>query len=115
MGFARGPARTASPSTSLCTRTRGQPALRRDLREQAAGRPGPAARRGTARAWPYRRPSRCRCDYCRGAYATYRARRRAEDNPTHPRSLDTDGHLPGHYPGTGSATASGGQRLPRPT
>ena len=38
---------------------------------------------------------RCRCDYCRGAYASYRAMRRAQgkDNPGRPRSLDTDGHI----------------------
>ncbi len=38
----------------------------------------------------------CRCDRCRGAYATYRAQRRAagKDNPRNPRSVDTDGHLP---------------------
>jgi hypothetical protein len=42
---------------------------------------------------------RCRCDYCRGAYASYRAVRRAQgkDGPGRPRSLDTDGHLPGHW------------------
>lgn len=39
----------------------------------------------------------CRCDECRGAYATYRAERRAvgKDNPRKPRrGVDTDGHLP---------------------
>jgi integrase len=42
---------------------------------------------------------RCRCDYCRGAYATYRAHRRADgkDNPTRPRPLDTDGHIPNDW------------------
>lgn len=41
--------------------------------------------------------SGCRCDRCQGAYATYRAQRRAagKDNPRNPgRSVDTDGHLP---------------------
>lgn len=38
----------------------------------------------------------CRCDYCRGAYAEYRAQRRAEgdDHPRQLRRLATDGHLP---------------------
>jgi integrase len=39
---------------------------------------------------------RCRCDYCRDAYARYRAERRAggKDDPRGLRSLDTDGHIP---------------------
>lgn len=39
---------------------------------------------------------RCRCAYCRSAYARYRAERRAtgKDNPASPRSVATDGHLP---------------------
>ena len=39
---------------------------------------------------------RCRCDYCRDAYARYRAGRRAngKDDPRSPRSRDTDGHIP---------------------
>jgi integrase len=39
---------------------------------------------------------RCRCPHCRGAYATYRAQRRAvgADNPRNPRTWTTDGHLP---------------------
>ena len=39
---------------------------------------------------------RCRCDTCRGAYAEYRARRRASgtDNPRRPRTVATDGHIP---------------------
>ena len=38
---------------------------------------------------------RCRCDYCRGAYASDRAERRAngKDDPRRPRSVETDGHL----------------------
>jgi integrase len=42
---------------------------------------------------------RCRCDYCRGAYAQYRAERRAsgKDAPRQPRSLDTDGHVLGNW------------------
>jgi integrase len=40
--------------------------------------------------------SRCRCDYCRDAYARYRAGRCAngKDDPRSPRSRDTDGHIP---------------------
>jgi integrase len=39
---------------------------------------------------------RCRCDYCRAAFAIYRAKRRADgkDNPRTPRVRDTDGHIP---------------------
>lgn len=57
---------------------------------------GHTYRHGTMTAYSL---GRCRCDYCRGAYATYRDRRRSEakDNPTRPRSLDTDGHIPGHW------------------
>jgi integrase len=42
---------------------------------------------------------RCRCDYCRVAYAQYRAERRAsgKDDPRQPRSVDTDGHVPGNW------------------
>lgn len=38
----------------------------------------------------------CRCDHCRAAYATYRAKRRAAgaDYPRPPRRLTTDGHIP---------------------
>jgi integrase len=57
---------------------------------------GHTYRHGTMTAYSL---GRCRCDYCRGAYATYRARRRADgkDNPTRPRSLDTDGHIPNDW------------------
>jgi integrase len=39
---------------------------------------------------------RCRCQYCRHAYADYRAQRRAagKDKPRRPRVVATDGHLP---------------------
>jgi integrase len=42
---------------------------------------------------------RCRCDYCRDAYARYRAERRAagKDDPRTVRSLNTDGHIPGSW------------------
>ncbi len=43
----------------------------------------------------------CKCDHCRGAYATYRAQRRAAGKDPHPpprttnsRTLTTDGHIP---------------------
>jgi integrase len=38
---------------------------------------------------------RCRCDYCRAAFAIYRAKRRAEgkDDPRAARVRDTDGHI----------------------
>lgn len=39
---------------------------------------------------------RCRCEYCRAAYAHYRAVRRSngKDDPRRGRLLDTDGHIP---------------------
>ena len=39
---------------------------------------------------------RCRCEHCRGAYATYRAQRRAagNDQPRGRRTVETDGHIP---------------------
>jgi site-specific recombinase XerD len=46
-------------------------------------------------------PGGCKCAHCRGAYATYRAERRAAGKDAHPaprtsrsRTLTTDGHLP---------------------
>lgn len=38
----------------------------------------------------------CRCEHCRGAYAVYRAGRRAsgKDSPRRIRVIDTDGHIP---------------------
>jgi integrase len=42
----------------------------------------------------------CRCEHCRGAYASYRAsrRRQGKDNPRTPRARDTDGHIPADWP-----------------
>ena len=39
---------------------------------------------------------KCHCEHCRGAYATYRAQRRAagQDQPRALRTVDTDGHIP---------------------
>lgn len=39
---------------------------------------------------------RCHCEYCKAAYAHYRAERRAngKDDPRPGRRLDTDGHVP---------------------
>jgi integrase len=39
---------------------------------------------------------KCRCEHCRGAYATYRAQRRAAgtDQPRGRRTVETDGHIP---------------------
>lgn len=38
---------------------------------------------------------RCRCEHCRGAYASYWAQRRAgRDQPRRPRVVQTDGHIP---------------------
>ncbi len=39
---------------------------------------------------------KCRCEHCRSAYATYRAKRRriGKDQPRQPRAYTTDGHIP---------------------
>jgi integrase len=39
---------------------------------------------------------KCRCEYCKDAYAIYRAERRiaGKDDPRMPRMCDTDGHIP---------------------
>jgi integrase len=41
----------------------------------------------------------CHCRHCKGAYAAYRAKRRAagKDNPRKRRRRDTDGHIPGDW------------------
>jgi integrase len=53
-------------------------------------------RHGTLTAY---NAARCRCEHCRGAYADYRARRRAggKDSPRTPRARDTDGHIPADW------------------
>jgi integrase len=53
-------------------------------------------RHGTMTAY---HAARCRCDHCRGAYAAYRAARRAsgKDEPRVPRARDTDGHIPADW------------------
>jgi integrase len=42
---------------------------------------------------------KCRCEHCRGAYATYRAARRAQgsDKPRKLRVRETDGHIPADW------------------
>ena len=53
-------------------------------------------RHGTLTAY---NAGKCRCEHCRGAYADYRAGRRAsgKDQPRSPRTRDTDGHIPGDW------------------
>ena len=53
-------------------------------------------RHGTLTAY---NAARCRCEHCRGAYATYRAQRRTsgKDQPHTPRTCDTDGHIPADW------------------
>jgi len=53
-------------------------------------------RHGTLTAY---NAARCRCDYCRGAYAEYRAKRRSsgKDDPRALRVRDTDGHIPADW------------------
>lgn len=79
-----------------------QPAARRRLAViEAAGLTDPDAhgrryRHGTLTAY---NAARCRCEHCRGAYASYRAARRAagKDSPRAPRARDTDGHIPADW------------------
>jgi integrase len=44
-------------------------------------------------------PGRCRCQHCKDAVAAYRAARRAagKDDPRTPRTVTTDGHIPGGW------------------
>ena len=53
-------------------------------------------RHGTLTAY---NAGKCRCEHCRGAYASYRAMRRAQgkDEPRTPRVRDTDGHIPADW------------------
>jgi integrase len=53
-------------------------------------------RHGTMTAY---NAAKCRCEHCRGAYAAYRAARRAsgKDEPRVPRARDTDGHIPADW------------------
>ena len=53
-------------------------------------------RHGTMTAY---NAAKCRCEHCRGAYASYRAARRAtgKDEPRVPRVRDTDGHIPADW------------------
>src|SRR6185437_3499989 len=50
-------------------------------------------RHGTLSAYS---AGKCRCEHCRGAYAAYRAQRRAagQDQPRGRRTVETDGHIP---------------------
>jgi integrase len=42
---------------------------------------------------------KCRCQHCKAAYATYRAKRRAQgkDHPRTPRAIDSDTHIPRNW------------------
>ena len=53
-------------------------------------------RHGTLTAY---NAAKCRCDHCRGAYASYRAARGpvGMDNPRAPRVRETDGHIPADW------------------
>jgi len=69
-----------------------------DLGLTAPNAAGRQYRHGTLTGY---NPGGCRCEHCRGAYATYRAARRAAGKDQHPaprtgrsRTLTTDGHIP---------------------
>ncbi len=64
---------------------------------RAEQRPGRQYRHGTISGYS----GGCKCQHCRGAYATYRAERRAAGKDPHPaprtsrsRTITTDGHIP---------------------
>lgn len=61
-----------------------------------ANEQGRQYRHGTLTAY---NAAKCRCEHCRGAYAAYRAARRAsgKDEPRVPRARDTDGHIPADW------------------
>jgi len=64
-----------------------------DLGLTAPNEHGKRYRHGTLSGYA---AGRCRCQLCRHAYASYRARRRAggHDSPRAARTRDTDGHIP---------------------
>ena len=69
-----------------------------DLGLTAPNAAGRQYRHGTLTGY---NPGSCKCEHCRGAYATYRAQRRAAGKDPHPaprttrsRTLTTDGHIP---------------------
>lgn len=64
-----------------------------DLGLTAPNENGKRYRHGTLSGYA---AGRCRCPFCRHAYASYRARRRAggHDSPRAVRTRDTDGHIP---------------------
>ena len=64
-----------------------------DLGLTTAELSGQAVRHGTISGYS---GGGCKCQHCRGAYARYRAERRAagKDHPRTPRSITTDGHIP---------------------
>ena len=76
------------PQRSL--RVLADPATLGLTKPNAAGR---RYRHGTLSAYS---AGKCRCEQCKGAYATYRAQRRASgrDTPRGHRTVETDGHIP---------------------
>jgi integrase len=80
-----------------------QPKIRRHARDTSPplemtepNEQGRRYRHGTLTAY---NAAKCRCEHCRGAYADYRANRRAggKDSPRTPRARDTDGHIPADW------------------
>ena len=82
----------AMPATSSAPRIRllADPATPGLTTPNAAGR---SYHHGTLSGYS---AGRCRCEHCRGAYASYRAQRRAagQDQPRGIRTVETDGHIP---------------------
>ncbi|GAA4899043.1 tyrosine-type recombinase/integrase [Streptomonospora salina] len=67
-----------------------------DLGLTAPNATGRRYRHGTTTAYTN---GKCRCEYCRAAFANYRAVRRAEgkDQPRRRRTVNTDGHIPADW------------------
>ena len=90
--------------TTCCSVTKpqtGPPSTRRLAVVDSAGLTDPDGngrryRHGTLTAY---NAARCRCEHCRGAYASYRAARRSagKDSPRARRTRETDGHIPADW------------------
>ncbi|WP_285705352.1 hypothetical protein [Microtetraspora sp. NBRC 16547] len=67
-----------------------------ELRLTEPNEKGRSYRHGTLSAYT---AGKCRCEYCRAAFAIYRAGRRSsgKDSPREPRLRSTDGHIPADW------------------
>ena len=98
--------RQAVSATMTCSSPTSHPTSRRTRRSDSTAAPPPGMTEPNEKGRQYRHgtltaynAAKCRCEHCRGAYADYRARRRAggKDDPRTPRVRDTDGHIPADW------------------